>query len=361
MPNHQVFIIHGMGDYEKDWSLNIQEEIGKTFAAYKKVNALAYIKEFDFVEVLYDDVFEKWRQMWKADAAAAAAAASAVGLDSGIADKLVELAQSPTGGSFFQTHVLDVVMYRYLKQFREEVDQKVRERIMGHLDAFPVGQLPTWSAIAHSLGTSVLHNTLHGMFTHPVNGVLLGDAYMPAYLFMVANVGKVLWNLGGDFYASKVKPHVLETKGLCWKYCNFDHQLDPFTHVDRFDPPPDWFPADVEKKRVFANVKIQNDDVQDLNVHAISHYWSHPDVHCEIIRTLLDNPRIIDAQEHNDALVEWRKKALKGAAKAKLQAELKALQTKKKSDWASIAESLAEFRKEVIKRGLYKRDGETVK
>lgn len=363
MPNSQLFIIHGMGDYEKDWSLTIQRSIRDTFNSdfYKKVKALGFIEGFDLVEVTYDDVFEDWRRQWKEDAGAAAAAATSLGLDGGIAELLIELAQAPDGDDFFRTHVLDVVMYRFLRPLREEVRQKVRERILARLQAFPIGQLPSWSAIGHSLGTSVLHDSLHAMFTEPVDGMLLGDAYMPEYLFMIANVGKVLWSSGGDFYASKVRPHVLATKGICWKYCNFDHQLDPFTHVDRFDPPAEWFPAEVDKKRVYASVKLENDHVQHWNVHALSHYWSHPRVHCEIIRTLLDNPKIISATEQAKAVKAWEDSALEGAAKAKLQAELKGLQAKAKAGWAGLVKSLAAFRKRVIELGLYKPDGETVK
>lgn len=361
MPNTQLFIIHGMGDYAKGWSLTMQEDIRRTFDSYKKVKALSYIEGYDLVEVTYDDVFEDWRRQWREDAAAAAAAATAVGLDSGVAEKLLELAKATEGDDFFRTHVLDVLMYRFLRQVREQARQKVRGQILARLHAFPAGQLPSWSAIGHSLGTSVLHDTLHAMFSEPVDGVLLGDAYMPEYLFMVANVGKVVWSSGGEFYASKVKPHVLATRGLCWRYCNFDHQLDPFTHVDRFNPPPEWFPEEVEKKRVFASVKLRNDDVQHWNVHALSHYWSHPDVHCEVIRTLLDNRKIISAKEHADAVKEWEEDAMAGAARKEVEAELKALQAKGKSGWAGITESLAKFRDKVIKLGLYEGDGETGK
>lgn len=160
------------------------------------MHALGLFGHFDFVEITCNHVFDKWRAQWKADADAAGAAV-ALGLDSGLAGRLVALANGADGEDFFRTRVLDVILSRHLKQFSETVDQSVHKQILERLDAFPRGQQAQWSAIAHSLGTAVLHNTLHAMFTQPVDGVLLGDAYMPTNLYMVANVGKVLWNKGG--------------------------------------------------------------------------------------------------------------------------------------------------------------------
>lgn len=360
MAKHQIFLIHGMGNYDNGWSLLMQEEIRKSFAAYRKLDALAMVDRFDLVEILYDDVFEKWRRMWKEDAAAAAGALSLLGLDSGVAGKLVSLAQSTEGDDFFRTHVLDVVLYRYVKQFQEEVNQNLRRKILDHLNAFPKGDLPQWSAVAHSLGTAVLHNTLHGMFTHPVDGVLLGDAYMPAYLFMIANVGKVLWNLGGDFYSSKVKPHPTETMGLCWRYCNFHHELDPFVRVDPFNPPKSWFPEHVARERVFADVEIPKQDIQDLNVHGLTHYWTYPPVHVEILRTVTGVPELISDAERNTALAKWRKHTLAKKALNEAQDELRRLSKMKTDGWAEVVQRLFEFRDAVLEDGIDKREGETL-
>jgi hypothetical protein len=359
MAKHQIFLIHGMGSYETGWSLAMQAEIRDSFAAYRKVDALGLIDRFDFVEIVYDDVFEKWRSMWKQDAAAAAAAATALNLDSGVADKLVSLADAPGGDAFFSTHVLDVVLYRYVKPLQQEVSQNVRKQILERLDAFPKGNLPQWSAIAHSLGTAVLNDTLHAMFTQTVDGVLLGDAYMPAYLFMLANVGKVLWNKGGDFYGSVVKPHPTETMGLCWKYCNFKHALDPIPQVDPFDPPAAWFPQHVDKDRVFADVEIPKGDIQDVNVHGLAHYWSHPSVHAEIIRTVTDIPELISQAEENAALKKWRAATLAATAKKEVQAELRALIARQTAPWSKVVERIFDFRRMVLEEGIDPREGES--
>src|SRR5690349_10075929 len=129
MSKHQVFLVHGMGNFEPGWSLSLQAEIKQTFASYKGIAALGLVDRFDFVEINYNDVFDKWRQQWKDDADAAAKAAIGLQLDADVANKIAGFAKAPSGKSFFQTHVLDVAMYRYLRQFAEEVNQSVRQQI----------------------------------------------------------------------------------------------------------------------------------------------------------------------------------------------------------------------------------------
>jgi hypothetical protein len=359
MAKHQVFLIHGMGEFEAGWSLQMQAEMRKSFNAYEKVKEAGLADRFELVEIAYDAVFEDWRKMWKEDAEAAAKAAKLLGLDSGVADTLVSLAQSTNGDDFARTHIVDVVMYRYLRQVQEQVNQRVRKQIVERLDAFPKGDLPQWSAVAHSLGTAVLHDTLHAMFTQPVEGVLLGDAYMPAYLFMIANVGKVLWNKGGDFYNSVVKPHPVDTMGVCWKYDNFLHALDPIPQVDPFDPPASWFPPNIPRERVFANVVLPKDDVQDLNVHALSHYWSHPAVHVEIIGTLTDMPELITQKEYNAALKKWRDDRLATKKRNEVRAALQAYLDKQTAPWSKVVERIFEFREAILGEGLDPREGES--
>jgi hypothetical protein len=198
MAKHLIFLLHGMGEFEKNWSGKIQTLLKDSFKNYPKVAQQGLIEQFEFVEITYDDEFESWRQQWKKDAEKAAAAAKLLGLDSGIASQLIDLAKSPTGDSFFQTHLLDVVMYRYIKGLSETVSQSVRKQILERLKAAPQNDVPSWSVIAHSMGTAVIHDTLHAMFTQPVDGEMLGDSFMPYYIFMVANVSKLLWNKGGS-------------------------------------------------------------------------------------------------------------------------------------------------------------------
>ncbi len=322
MAKHIVFLVHGMGNFEKDWSISIRKQIKDAFQSYKRVAEQGAIADFDFVEITYNQVFESWRKQWREDADAAASAATALGLNGGMASKLVALAKAPTGDSFLQTHLVDVAMFWGLTQVSEEVCQQVRLQILSVLKSSPQNDIPKWSVIAHSLGTAVTTETLHKMFTHSVDGVPLPDVFRPEYIFAVANVSKLLWNKGGDFYGNEVRPHVLGTQGMCWKFGNFHHALDPFCHLDPFSPPDYWFPAHVDRSRVYDDVELDAKDIQNINVHDFGHYLSHPDVHVPIISTLLNWPELIEPGEKQEALKKWRKARLSEVALGKAKKQL---------------------------------------
>src|SRR5215467_11975897 len=104
MAKHQVFLVHGMGNFEPGWSAGIQQKIRDTFADYKRLKDGGFASAFEFKEITYNRVFEKWREQWRDDAAAAAAAIGPNLLDQGVAKNLIEAAKAPTGTSFWQTH-----------------------------------------------------------------------------------------------------------------------------------------------------------------------------------------------------------------------------------------------------------------
>jgi hypothetical protein len=349
MVRHQVFLVHGMGSFEKDWSLDVQQLLRNAFQQYGRVKALAFGEQIEFVEINYNDIFEDTRALWKTNASAAAAALLAEGLADSAVSRLVELANGASGNNFFSTHVLDVILYRFFRAVRERVQQSVREQILARLDAFPQNARPSWSVIAHSLGTAVTHDTLHGMFTQTVNGLLLGPGFKPDFIFMVANVSKLLWSAGGSFYASAVRPNPVDTAGMCWRYCSFRHELDPIPQVDPFDPPVSWFPegsTPAERKGLLFNgPPIKAADTQDINVHGLTHYLGHPLVHAEIINTLHGGPvPIIRQAELDAALATWRQSTLAAAALKDAKDALKSAAGAKVGDWKSIIESLTAFR-----------------
>lgn len=358
MAKHQVFIVHGMGDYNKDWSLDAQKTLNDAFAQYPLVKQFGLTGQFEFVEITYNHIFEEIRAQWQANATAASVALTAAGLATSAASRLVELANGASGDDFWRTHVLDVVLYRFMKPISERINQWLRREILTRLAAFPQNDQPSWSVVGHSLGSSVVNDTLHAMFTQPVDGVLLGDRFKPDFVFMVANVAKLLWNRGGDFYSSKVRPHTVDSLGMCWRYCNFRHELDPFPQVDRFKPPLHWFPEGFgpeQRATFYADIEIEASDTRDINVHGLNHYLSHPAVNSVLINTLVGF-EAVRASNVNAALKEWRTKKLSGAALTAAKAELKPLSANAQN-WLQIIEMLLELRGLVIDQSTL-RDGE---
>ena len=358
MAKHQLFLVHGMGAYDKDWSLDAKQALLDAFGRYSLSKAMGLAGQFDFVEINYNDIFEEIRAIWKENAAEAAGALAALGLADSAANRLVELADVGTRDDFLRTHALDVVMYRFMKPISQRVSQSVRLQILSRLQAFPQNDQPSWSILGHSLGTSVVNDTLHAMFTQTVDGSVLGDRAKPDFVFMVANVARLLWNKGGDFYSSVVRPHTVDSLGICWKYCNFTHALDPFPMVDAFDPPAQWFPdgTTTAQRPIFLfDGEIPARDVQDVNVHGLTHYLSHPSVHSEIINTLAGF-QVVTQTEVNTALREWREDTLPAQALKKVQ-DLLRENTAVPSNWKKIIDMLFNIRSEVLASSKLK-DGE---
>jgi hypothetical protein len=346
MARHQVFLVNGMGSFAKDWSLDAQQTLTDAFNQYKLVKQFGLTNQFEFVEITYNDIFEELRAQWRANATAASTALVVTGLADVAANRLVQLANGATGEDFWRTHVLDVVLYRFMKPIAERINQSVRLQILSRLQAFPPNDVPSWSVIGHSLGTAVVNDTLHAMFTQPVDGVLLGDRFKPDFVFMVANVAKLLWNRGGDFYSSRVRPHTVDSLGMCWRYCTFRHELDPFARIDAFNPPVHWFPEGLvpaQRETFFQDVRIGATDVRDINVHGLNHYLSHPAVNSVIINTLAGF-EAVRATDVNEALRAWRARRLSGVALSAARADLTALGVAMPQNWHRIIEVLWLFR-----------------
>ena len=307
MSKHIVFLVHGMGNFEPGWSGGVQQQLKDLFATYPR--AAPFGQEIEYREIVYGDVFESWRELWKTEADKAATALKAVGLDGGVAAELVQLAGAPAGDGFLKTHVLDVVMYRFLLQVSEEVCQSVRAQITEQLLALPDQQSIHYSVIAHSLGTAVTYEAFFGMMTAKEP---LRVAFRPDNVFMVANAVVPLWNRGGTPYQPIMAPNLGYTDGWCFHLANFRHELDPVAMLIRFQPKLNWFSPLAPKDLVFLDQPIPAEDIQDLNVHALEHYLSHPLVHIPLLRRL-SYEGAVNKTEEKKALSDWRKERFSGA------------------------------------------------
>ncbi|WP_144006604.1 hypothetical protein [Pelomonas sp. KK5] len=359
MSKHQIFLVHGMGNFEAGWSEVIRKRLLDAFAQYPALKDGGFADAFEFKEILYNDTFEAWRKQWREDAQAAANALTAVGASSDAVQKLIEAAGAPGGGGFIATHVLDVVAFRFLTPIAQTVSRSVQAQILGHIKAFPVNDTPRYSIIAHSLGTSVVYETFHQMLTQVVDGGLLTPAFRPDNVFMVANTAKLLWNRGeGTAYPTVLSPDLIDNSGLCFRFCNFRHALDPVPAVDRFNPPDDWFAPSAPRSTVYRDDLIPAGDVQDINVHAFEHYLSHPIVHVPILRILTGFDKGVSKAEMDDAIEKWRAKTLSAQKLAKAKIDLTALAVKVATQaFGDEIAMLAAVRKLAVGSAL--RDGET--
>lgn len=362
MAKHQVFLLHGMGEYEPGWSVAVQKPLVDALQRYPDWRDDGFVHGVEFKEITYSQVFNAWRQQWQEDAKAAAAALTAEGLSKGAAAELVKLAAKPSGGGFLRTHVLDVVAYRFLLPVAQEIWRSVEKQILGHLRGLPRTDALHYTVIGHSLGSAVAYEAFHAMMTQGIDdeGVRLGSAFKPDNVCLVANAVKPLWNRRGTVYQPVMAPSLSTGDGWCFRMASFGHELDPLSQLDRFDPPDSWFPQMAPRRRVYQDITLPAADLQDANVHAFEHYLGHPRVHVPVLRLVTGFPEAVTPEELKAAETEWRSQGLGAAArsqaKAAATARLQGLLTKATEGWGDEIAMLIALRKIAAASAL--KDGE---
>ncbi len=300
-----LFMIHGMGKHSPGWSQRFVDqlrELSDGFQAFKDDPAL-----FDSVqveEISYDGEIDRWLEKFAQDAN---------GLRTFIRKKQIPLAGSSLEGllgwlggaatkerDFFWESAIDVLLWRFSRALvATDVTARVLRQLFRPLKkALEDGGEAQCSVLAHSLGTSVLHDALARMAAEGIDGEVGFKQQVFDNLFMVANVSRAL-ETDYPVEQSLVRPKTAAAFGDCQNYHNFRHVLDPFPAVKPFRAPAQW---------VRFHAVEDLDHVQQLNVHALDHYLLHPQVHVPILRDGFG--ALITQDEEELALAKFRPLAL---------------------------------------------------
>ena len=198
-----VFLLHGMGkNAAASWHNKPVKVLNSALKFYPGLtfSSSSLGRRFDIVPLNYDEFFERRREMWadnfgrlltemkKSDGLSRSLSQTG-------AKRLARIHDSTTNDSFFNTHVLDVLIYRYTL-VGEQIRVSIAKQIAG---ALAEGINRPFHFIAYSLGTSVLHDTLHKLYSGASwrNKKRIRRAFKPATMkadsvIMVANVSRVL-------------------------------------------------------------------------------------------------------------------------------------------------------------------------
>jgi hypothetical protein len=338
MSKHTVFFVHGVGDDAKGWSKNLREEFKALFDSYPlPPGGKPFDEIFLTEEILYNDLFDLWRARAAQDAEAAIRELGGGGLPQNAVTRLLEAGASAGGGGFLRTHALDVLQYRYLRLVSESIRSAVEFQIMRKLPETQFGTPVRWSIVAHSLGSSVVHDTLHEMFS-PGAGAQGSALFQPFAVVMLANVSQLLHNenvlgQGIDAYSSFVKPNRETDQGACRYYLSAANKFDPIALAGDFKPPANWLADSAKAQRRYRPLGIEAIP-KNRQVHGFSEYLAHPGVHVPLFRILSGDPdRITDAQE-DEAHAKYRAaNPLPDVANAKRVAIEKLTQRAAQTDW----------------------------
>jgi hypothetical protein len=183
---------------------------------------------------------------------------------------------SKTDAPFFWNGPVDVLFYRLFLD--REIRTHLREQIAQALTSSATGSLPPCSFICHSLGTSVLHDTLAELLGAPDQ--FGGFANMDIQFYAsVANVSKVLQSVANP-HRSMVRPIGAPGDGrspaMVRQFLNVHNIADPVAHIGMFRP--DWDP----NATLYRDVEIT--EPKFIDVHGLVRYLEHPQVHIPILR-----------------------------------------------------------------------------
>lgn len=300
-----VFVVHGMGVHEDGWELeSFVEPLEKEASAYDKFKTEKLTDQVDFVGIRYDDVFQDALDAWDENASALLAQAQpgsrdtveeAVGWLDGISDQQ---------GNFGWTHAADVLLWKISPFFRMTIINRVADTIAAEMTqrtADAPGHSVTSSVVSHSLGTSVIHDTLLEMMRGSWTGSN-ANGFKPEFfrfdsLHTVANVSKLLEFGSEPVYTSGIKPGDFgSSDSYCSHFYNYHNEFDPFTLPQPFEP--GW---DVNR---FHDKKVSH--IYNVNTHGLPHYIKHPRVHITMLRSFVGNFLAVSPGEETTALTNFK-------------------------------------------------------
>jgi hypothetical protein len=354
MPKHLIFLVHGMGRYGvmengefkpdlKGWfeeATAALKDSYKTFVEADMGLGVAFDDRFTIVPVVYDGIFDKIRTAW----AEQAEGWSQLGLGGdGFIESVQGVLKSADEDDFLWTHAADVALYA-IPLVRDAVKMRVISIMLDKLsEVIGEGPFDTWSIVAHSLGTAVVHDSLlllqhRALETFP-------NWLPPRSLCMVANVARALSNNDATAYDDVISP---SGPGRPDHYLSANHELDPFTRIDPFRPTSGGWVAPGSRYRdvsglsdylLAADVVDWAKDRTNLNKfaalvpHGFTHYMRQPDVVLNLWCSLL-----------SEAPGQWLavKDAVRKANKAKLREDIAAELKVELSHIVSQAEALEE-------------------
>lgn len=276
-------LVHGMGVQGPDWDAGVVAALSRAAASYGIQEALSTEIAAGAVAVrpiTYGDRFTAWIDRWGNDSRELAKFIRTNSID--VPVSIVSWLESAdeTENNFLWSHVVDVLLYRFFNEATRDVRVHVMRDVARTWEAALAADASARvSVLAHSLGTSVVHDALGLLATDPppdCDGFLAGTCRL-AHLFMVANVSRILETLPRVFESVICPPSVQAERAYCGVYHDVRHALDPFPAPRAFKPV--WTPGG-------DFVRIRTTAVREFNAHALERYVEDPRVHVPILRAL---------------------------------------------------------------------------
>jgi hypothetical protein len=324
MSNKSLIVVHGMGQHtEASVKQEITEALKTVFSRYETLKTKNPTTEIDISVFAYDQYFEDYRKAvgGRSDIVAALKSVSGEfgGLLPGAALEITKLDQSIIEDNKFSTHWLDVILYRF-SLLAEPIQLALAMKIAAEVTHKGGANV---HVLGHSLGTSILHDTLARLYgPEPMDDKLSTVRDKLSCVHMVANVSRLLQSFR-KAGASEVRPVL----GCCTNFIQYRHKLDPFPQIKPFSPTDNegWITHKIWQENYQL---IESSAVTSANVHALGHYLLDPEVHLPLLRAVMGFRSL--SAERKAAQDAFNETTLKGKAEV-LQQAIEALDLSKQS------------------------------
>lgn len=303
MAKNRVILIHGMGEHKGGWSAPLQSAFADTAARYEPYRGGRKLTDdLQFEEITYDGELQQVLGRWKSAAGALDAVKSGEQIPSQLTDALTMLAEQEATdsalGRFFWTHLMDPILWCGWQDVRKAVIAFVTAELSRHVTETNAQDV-NLHLVAHSLGSSVVHDTLLCMTDgrpefDPQKG---GKRW--ASLTTFANVSLLLraWQSPSklqpkdafDPCGSRVNPI---KDGLLNRFFDVAHASDPFLWPRPMRPA--WQHAGYELLPTRRWLRAKD-------VHTVELAVADPDVARPLLRTWLGNGTLGSKDEQSAA------------------------------------------------------------
>lgn len=295
---HVLFLVHGMGQQQENWSVPVSQQLSKIAKQYQRFEDQDLDEFVMFEPIRYDNLFDDLLNRWQENFSSVMNSEASGVIPDGELTKMME-SLNDDERRFFWSHVADVLIYRFFPLYRDRVRIEVIRNIAKKVSFYrnKYGNNTRFSFLAHSLGTAVIHDSLHLLGSTEWDDEIANVMGPPhtrfQSLFMLANTSRILESNVSlqDSIVCPVKSRGDHNREYLDQYINVLHEYDPVTLLWRFSG-ESWGAN-------FRQINLRH--FRNVNIHDFSHYLDHPGVHIALLRVLCGFRAVTPAEELNAA------------------------------------------------------------
>lgn len=321
-----VYFIHGIGKHSDEWlddddiGITLKRKLNLCCNAYPSLakNGFDVFGDLKLISIHYDDLFRNLYSSWEDQVKQLELHLQGTSISSDEIERILKHAKSYQQGElddkFFFTHVMDLILYWGNSLVQDQVIASVLDQIFSHLkNHYNEDGDPTFSIVAHSMGTSVAHKALQRLYEDSAYENELTRDLKFRLLMQISNTSYALSANRRDHYNTLVKPSGYAGSGVCWYMVNVSNKYDLVSEALPFSPDvEEWLDAETRENMEYVSIKTSR--ISNKNVHSIVHYFDNPKVQWAFLESVFD--KYIDQEEKDRAWREFYSRTPVGAFKS---------------------------------------------